>query len=67
MLATLPTIAVSTIFVTWNACRRDRVRRERLLHERVAYMLWVAANQDDDDDEAEDDRGPLPPPRSFPR
>jgi len=56
MFATLPTIAVSTIYLTWKAGHRERMRREKLLRERVAYMLWVAANHDDDDeDESEDD------------
>jgi hypothetical protein len=54
MLAALPVITVSTIFLAWTACRRERERRERLLRERVAYMLWVAAHQDD-------------PPRLAPR
>jgi len=66
MLTAIPTIAVSTIFLTWNACRRERVRRERLLCERLAYMLWVAANEDDDDED-ESPRGRRPRPRRSPR
>jgi hypothetical protein len=47
MLAALPVITVSAIFLGWSACRRERQRRERLLRERVAYLLWVTAHQDD--------------------
>jgi hypothetical protein len=60
MLTALPAITVSTIFLAWSASRRDRERRDRLLRERVAYMLWVAANEDDsgDDDDEDDNDGP---------
>ena len=44
MLATLPTLTVSSIFLAWNASRRRARSNERLLRERVAYMLWVAAH-----------------------
>jgi hypothetical protein len=40
-----PTLAVSAIYCIWNAYLRYRVRNVRLLHERVAQMLWVMANQ----------------------
>jgi hypothetical protein len=61
MISVLPTITISTIFLAWNASRRERLRRQRLLHERVAYMLWVAANHDKagpDRDEGGDDSPP---------
>jgi hypothetical protein len=38
-----PTLAVATIYCLWQACLRDRLRRQRTLAERVAYMLWVMA------------------------
>jgi hypothetical protein len=41
----MPTLAVSVIFCLYNAVRQFRLRRVRCLHERVAYMLWVMANQ----------------------
>ncbi len=47
MLAAIPALTVSAIFVAWNAARRERQRRDRQLRERVAYMLWVAAHHDD--------------------
>jgi hypothetical protein len=46
MITALPALTVSTIFLVWNACRREKERRQRLLCERVAHMLWVAANHD---------------------
>jgi hypothetical protein len=47
MITALPALTVSAIFLLWDACRRQRLVRERLLHERVAYMLWVAATDGD--------------------
>ena len=55
MISAIPTLTVSAIFLAWNLCRRERARRDRLLRERVAHMLWVAAT--DDDNEPEDDDG----------
>jgi hypothetical protein len=47
MIVALPAVTVSAIFLAWSACRRERQRRERLLRERVAYMLWAAAHADE--------------------
>ncbi|HEV3237107.1 MAG TPA: hypothetical protein VGZ25_08975 [Gemmataceae bacterium] len=47
ILATLPTLAVSATFCIWNAYRAHLNRRNKLQHERVAYMLWVMANETD--------------------
>jgi hypothetical protein len=43
-----PTLAVSAIYLLWqvyeNSRRRpERLQRDRLLHERVACLLWTAA------------------------
>jgi hypothetical protein len=38
-------LAVAGIFYTWRAYRDTLVRHQRLLRERVAYMLWVMARQ----------------------
>jgi hypothetical protein len=49
MLAAFPTFAVSVLFCFWDTCRRARLarlRRERALRQRVAYMLWVMATQE---------------------
>jgi hypothetical protein len=61
MITALPTISVSAIFLLWKVTHRDRQLRERqrrddLLRQRVAYLLWVAATHgetppDDDDEE----------------
>jgi hypothetical protein len=37
-------ITVSAIYCVWNAWHIARRQRERLLRERVAYMLWVACD-----------------------
>ena len=36
--------AVASIFYCYRHYNELQVRRERRLRERVAYMLWVAAN-----------------------
>jgi hypothetical protein len=38
-------LMVSAIYCVWHAWYIDRCRRERALRERVAYMLWVAADR----------------------
>lgn len=37
-------LAVLTIYYIWNIHLRAWLRRERILRERVTYMLWVMAN-----------------------
>jgi hypothetical protein len=49
MITTVPTLLVSAIYCLWAAYHRERIRRERTLCERVAYMLWVAAERIPDD------------------
>jgi hypothetical protein len=39
-----PTLAVSAIYCIWHAYLRHRLNSRRLLHERVAHMLWVMAS-----------------------
>lgn len=39
------TLAVVAVYYVWRAFRESRQRRERLLRCRVAYMLWVMAEQ----------------------
>ena len=61
MLTTLPALTVSSIFLAWNVCRRNSSQRDRVLRERVAYMLWVAAHTDDPGSEEDDEEdGPSP-------
>ena len=46
LLSALPVMSVTTIFYAWNIYRQVlQDRRRRRLCERVAYMLWTAANQ----------------------
>ncbi len=40
-----PTLAVSVIYCIWGAYTRVAAQRERVLRERVAHMLWVAATR----------------------
>jgi hypothetical protein len=45
LATTVPTFALSTIYCLYRKYLQHRLRRQRRLHERVAYMLWVAAMQ----------------------
>ena len=38
-------LAVAMIFYAWRDGYRPRSRQRSALNERVAYMLWVAANR----------------------
>jgi hypothetical protein len=49
LVVTLPTLSVSAIFCIWSAYRRY-LQRNRLLRERVAYLLWVVAGTVDSED-----------------
>jgi hypothetical protein len=40
-----PTLAVAVIYCLWYRARLDVERRHRTLRERVAYMLWCAAEE----------------------
>jgi hypothetical protein len=40
-------LAVAVIFYTWRTWINLRVRRDRVLRERVAYLLWVLAERSD--------------------
>jgi hypothetical protein len=37
-------LAIAALYYTWRDVYLHRKKREKL-HERVAYMLWVAANR----------------------
>ncbi len=37
-------LTVASIFYTWRAYAMDLLTRHRVLRDRVAYMLWVAAD-----------------------
>ena len=40
-----PALAIALIFAIWQRYFRYRVQQERLLRERVTYMLWVMAKR----------------------
>jgi hypothetical protein len=45
LLSTLPVMSVTTIFFAWNVYRHMlSERRRRRLCERVAFLLWSAAD-----------------------
>jgi len=41
-----PTIAVAIIYCLWHRVHILNLRRTQILRERVAYMLWCAAEAD---------------------
>jgi len=47
LVASTAAIAVSAIFCLWRSYRQTISHRQRLVRERVAYMLWVAAQRDE--------------------
>jgi hypothetical protein len=44
LAVSFPTVAVSAIYCLWHAWQQARGRRDRLLHVRVAYLLWAVAH-----------------------
>jgi hypothetical protein len=48
LIPSLATVAVSALYCLWQMhLRAELRRRSQVLRERVAYMLWVAAQQTD--------------------
>jgi hypothetical protein len=43
ILCNVSALAVATLFYYWRNYHQDLERRERLLRERVSYMLWMLA------------------------
>jgi len=41
----LAVLAIAMIFYAWRDTYRTRTRQRAVLHDRVAYMLWVAAQR----------------------
>ncbi|MGL4421035.1 MAG: hypothetical protein ACRCZF_10255 [Gemmataceae bacterium] len=41
----LAVLAVAIIYYTWRDAYRTRTHNRAVLNERVAYMLWVAAQR----------------------
>ncbi|HWG42302.1 MAG TPA: hypothetical protein VN688_05900 [Gemmataceae bacterium] len=46
LVYSVPTLAVSTIYCLWHLQGERLRRRDRVLRQRVAYMLWVMANEE---------------------
>lgn len=42
----VPTLAVAAIYCLWQRIQVMHSRRQRILRERVAYMLWCAAREE---------------------
>lgn len=40
-----PAFSVVTLYYIWHIYRQTWLQRERVLRERVTYMLWVMANR----------------------
>lgn len=45
IVTNIAALAVATLYYLWRAHYQTRQRRQRVLRERVAYMLWVMADQ----------------------
>jgi hypothetical protein len=41
----LATLTIASLFYVWRDLLHRRIRDSKLLRERVAYMLWVAASR----------------------
>jgi hypothetical protein len=41
-------LAVAATYCVWRAWDQARLQRERLVGQRVAYMLWVMVGVEDD-------------------
>jgi hypothetical protein len=39
----IPTLSVAIIYLIWRSYERFQWRKDRVLRERVTYMLWVMA------------------------
>jgi hypothetical protein len=46
-VASAAALLVVALYVVWRAYRWSRLRREQRLRHRVAYLLWVMAEQDE--------------------
>jgi hypothetical protein len=45
IVANVAALAVATLYYLWRAHYQTRLQRLRALRRRVAYMLWVMAEQ----------------------
>ena len=45
MACNVAALCIAALYYTWRDKIASPVRREKVLRERVTYMLWCAANQ----------------------
>ena len=45
LFQSIPTLAVAAIYCIWFRAYLAQSRKDRVLRERVAYMLWIAAHE----------------------
>ena len=45
IVANVAALVVATLFYLWRAHHQLRLERHRVLRQRVAFMLWTAAEQ----------------------
>jgi hypothetical protein len=45
LCSSMATLAVATIYYAWRAYAHLQAQQNKLLHERVAHMLWMVAEQ----------------------
>ncbi len=45
IVSNLGALSIAVLYYLWRDVYQARLRRERIKRERVAYMLWCAANQ----------------------
>ena len=45
IVTNIAALAVATLYYLWRAHHQTRQRRQRVLRQRIAYMLWVMADQ----------------------
>ncbi len=50
LCGSVATLAVASIYYTWRAYFYEQLQQTRLLHERVAYLIWVLANNSEQAD-----------------
>jgi hypothetical protein len=45
IVTNMAALGVATLFYLWRAHYQTRLQRQRVLCQRVAYMLWVVAQR----------------------
>lgn len=45
LFGSIATLSISVIYLVWKMYRENRHHREKVVRQRVAYMLWVMAHR----------------------